>query len=88
MVSFATTNFQGTPDYKDYDLDYAYDAVATSDDSMGEDEVLGERDPAFLNCRISLFSKTYLRGEKFSLDITNSDSNETLEIKDLSEGNE
>ena len=87
--SFATTNFQGTPDYYDTALDYAdYDAVATSDDSMSEDEVLEERDPAFLNCKISLFSKTYLRGENFSLDITNSDTNETLTIKDLSEGNE
>ena len=92
MGSFVTTNFQGiiipkSADY--YDTAYVdYDAVATSDDSMSEDEVLEERDPAFLNCKISLFSKTYLRGENFSLDIANSDTNETLAIKDLSEGNE
>ena len=86
--SFAFPNFQPSPNYNDYDLDYAYDAVATSDYSMSEDEVLEERDPAFLNCKISLFSKTYLRGENFTIDITNSDTNETLAIKDLSEGNE
>ena len=93
MYLITSTNFKGAPnlqtlnDYNDYGYD-EYGAVAAIDDSISEDEVLEERDPAFLDCKISLFSKTYLRGENFNLDITNTDMNETLAIKDLSEGNE
>ena len=85
---FTFKNFKGAPNLQtlnDYD-DY-YGGVAANDYSISEDEVLEERDPAFLDCKVSLFSKTYLRGENFSLDITNTDMNETLAIKDLSEGN-
>ena len=46
-----------------------------------------ERDPELLDCKITLFSKTYLRGKNFSLDVSNTDTNETLSIKDLSKGN-
>ena len=46
-----------------------------------------ERDPGFLDCKITLFSKTYLRGKNFSLDVSNTDTNDTLLIKDLSKGN-
>ena len=87
-VSNYIYNFKGAPNLQtlnDYD-DY-YGGVAANDYSISEDEMLEERDPAFLDCKVSLFSKTYLRGENFSLDITNTDMNETLAIKDLSEGN-
>ena len=46
-----------------------------------------EKDPAFLDCKLSLFTKTYLRGDNFTLDKQNTESNHTLLIKDLSEGN-
>ena len=46
-----------------------------------------ERDLNLLDCKITLFSKTYLRGKNFSLDVSNTDTNETLSIKDLSKGN-
>ena len=88
MYLIASTIFKGAPNLQtlnDYD-DY-YGGVAANDYSISEDEMLEERDPAFLDCKVSLFSKTYLRGENFSLDITNTDMNETLAIKDLSEGN-
>ena len=92
MYLIASTNFKGAPNLQtlnDYD-DY-YGGVPAIEDIISEDEVLEERDPAFLDCKISLFSKTYLRGENFSLDITNTDmpikAYKGLAIKDLSEGN-
>ena len=88
MYLIISTNFKGAPNLQtlsDYD-DY-YGGVPAIEEIISEDEVLEERDPAFLDCKISLFSKTYLRGENFSLDITNTNMNETLAIKDLSEGN-
>lgn len=44
-----------------------------------------EKDPAFLDCKLSLYTKTYLRGDNFTLDKQNTESNDTLLIKDLSE---
>ena len=51
------------------------------------ERMLEERDPELLDCKITLFSKTYLRGKNFSLDVSNTDTNDTLSIKDLSKGN-
>ena len=68
------------------------DSVDDSEGS-GEEDVFTsqpieiEKDPAFLDCKLSLFTKTYLRGENFTLDKQNTESNDTLLIKDLSEGN-
>ena len=44
------------------------------------------KDPAFLDCQLSLYSKTYLRGDTFTLDKGNTENNQTLKIEDLSEG--
>ena len=41
---------------------------------------------ASLACNITLFSRTYLRGDKFVLGRNNSDSNQTISIGDLSKG--
>merc|ERR1711863_164702 len=68
LNSTGAPNLQTLNDYDDY-----YGGVPAIEDIISEDEVLEERDPAFLDCKISLFSKTYLRGENFSLDITNTD---------------
>ena len=68
------TDGDGIPDV--FDLDY-------------EEEVVTEKpkDPAFLDCKISIYSKTYNRGDSFTLETENSDKNQTLEIKDLNKGN-
>merc|ERR1712038_945384 len=42
------------------------------------------KDPAFLDCQISIYSKTYNRGDSFTLDKENSENNQTLRIDDLS----
>merc|ERR1712038_1531652 len=42
------------------------------------------KDPAFLDCRISIYSKTYNRGDSFTLDKENSENNQTLKMGDLS----
>ena len=45
------------------------------------------KDPAFLDCKISIYSKTYNRGDSFTLEKENSNKNQTLEIEDLDKGN-
>ena len=62
------------------------DGIPDSIDTTEKIEIL--KDPAFLDCKISLYTKTYLRGDVFTLDKENSESNNTLLIKDLSQGNE
>merc|ERR1712223_2187272 len=42
------------------------------------------KDPAFLDCQISIYSKTYNRGDSFTLDKENSENDQTLKIEDLS----
>merc|ERR1719288_192964 len=44
------------------------------------------KDPAFFDCQISIYSKTYNRGDSFTLDKENSENNQTLKIDDLSKG--
>merc|ERR1712018_569223 len=55
-------------------LDYDYEEKAVTEKP---------KDPAFLDCKISIYSKTYNRGDSFTLEKQNSDKNKTLEIKDL-----
>ena len=56
-------------------------------DYEGEAVTEKPKDPAFLDCKISIYSKTYNRGDSFTLETENSDKNQTLEIKDLNKGN-
>merc|ERR1719336_194721 len=66
----------------DYDDDEQDESLPLQD---YEEEAVTEKpkDPAFLDCKISIYSKTYNRGDSFTLDKENSDKNQTLEIKDL-----
>merc|ERR1712038_415564 len=66
-----------------FDLDG--DGIPDSIDTTEKIEIV--KDPAFLDCKISLYTKTYLRGDAFILDKQNSESNDTLLIKDLSQVN-
>merc|ERR1712136_364251 len=54
-------------------------------DNGDEEEEVTEKpkDLSFLGCKISIYSKTYNRGDSFTLEEENSDRNQTLEIKDL-----
>merc|ERR1719336_2675201 len=66
----------------DYDDDEQDESLPLQD---YEEEAVTEKpkDPAFLDCKISIYSKTYNRGDSFTLEKENSDKNQTLEIKDL-----
>jgi len=79
----------GIPDDDDPDhpsnIDTDGDGIPDVFDLDNEVEVVTEKpkDPAFLDCKISIYSKTYNRGDSFTLETENSDKNQTLEIKDL-----
>merc|ERR1719411_2151597 len=77
----ALHQFDSSIDQFDYDADGIPDDI----DPDNEEEVVTEKpkDPAFLDCKISIYSKTYNRGDSFTLETENSDKNQTLEIKDL-----
>merc|ERR1712209_109276 len=60
-------------------IDVDGDGIADDFDNDSEKP----KDPAFLDCKISIYSKTYNRGDSFTLEEENSDRNQTLEIKDL-----
>merc|ERR1719322_873807 len=76
----------------DTDGDGIFDDIDLDDDNDGIlDFVPTEtstteqpKDPAFLDCQISMYSKTYNRGDSFTLDKENSENNQTLKIDDLS----
>merc|ERR1711902_296104 len=85
----ALHQFDSSIDQFDYDADgipdYDDDGIPDVFDLDYEEEVVTEKpkDPAFLDCKISIYSKTYNRGDSFTLETENSDKNQTLEIKDL-----
>jgi len=79
----------GILDYHDYDHPSNIDESGDLDDleleNGDEEEEVTEKpkDLSFLGCKISIYSKTYNRGDSFTLEEENSDRNQTLEIKDL-----
>ena len=83
----------GILDYHDYDHPSNIDESGDLDDleleNGDEEEEVTEKpkDLSFLGCKISIYSKTYNRGDSFTLEEENSDRNQTLEIKDLDTGN-
>ena len=86
--------FQALSNNSYYDIDADDDAdgildVEDVDDGDVEGVTTTEKpqDPAFLGCKLSLYTKTYLRGNNFTLDRKNSDLNATLAIEDLTKGN-
>merc|ERR1712061_523195 len=75
------------PSNIDIDGDGITDDIDVDDDNDGIlDFVPTEKpfDPAFLDCQISIYSKTYNRGNSFTLEKENSENNQTLKIDDLS----
>ena len=86
--------FQALSNNAYYDMDADDDTDGILDVEDVDDEVEGAttttekpQDPAFLGCKLSLYTKTYLRGNNFTLDRKNSDLNATLAIEDLTKGN-
>ena len=83
----------GILDYHDYDHPSNIDESGDLDDleleNGDEEKEVTEKpkDLSFLGCKISIYSKTYNRGDSFTLEEENSDRNQTLEIKDLDTGN-
>ena len=83
----------GILDYHDYDHPSNIDESGDLDDleleNGDEEEEVTEKpkDLSFLGCKISIYSKTYNRGDSFTLEEENSNKNQTLEIKDLDRGN-
>ena len=78
------------PDYQNYyyqDIDDDNDGILDIDEPDHLEVTSKPKDPEFLGCKLSIYSKTYNRGDSFTLDIDNSESNTTLKINDLSTGN-
>merc|ERR1712165_510349 len=82
------------PDHpSNIDTEYEYGVVDDIDIDDDNDGILDfvptetstteqPKDPAFLDCQISIYSKTYNRGDSFTLDKENSENNQTLKIDD------
>merc|ERR1712038_445330 len=69
LLTTTTSNY-GITDSDDPDDD---------NDSIPDEELYN-----FLDCQISIYSKTYNRGDSYTLDRENSENNQTLKISDLS----
>merc|ERR1712018_1126296 len=75
------------PSNIDIDGDGIFDDIDVDDDNNGIldfEPTEKPKDPTFLDCQISIYSKTYNRGNSFTLDKENSENNQTLKIDDLS----